>query len=67
MRNGDFSVVTTALQDPLTRSGSSPNVTSSPFPGNQIPANRFDKNSMLLMTQVRPAAERRRPTRTRCR
>jgi hypothetical protein len=54
MRNGDFSVVTTALQDPLTRVGSAPNITSSPFPGNQIPANRFDKNSMLLMTRFDP-------------
>jgi Carboxypeptidase regulatory-like domain/TonB dependent receptor len=54
MRNGDFSIVTTALQDPLTRSGSAPNVTSSPFPGNQIPANRFDKNSQLLMTRFDP-------------
>jgi len=54
MRNGDFSVVTTALQDPLTRVGSAPNVPSSPFPGNQIPANRFDKNSILLMTRFDP-------------
>ena len=54
MRNGDFSLVTTALQDPLTRAGSAPNVTSSPFPGNQIPANRFDKNSLLLMTRFDP-------------
>ncbi len=54
MRNGDFSVVTTALQDPLTRSGSAPNVTSSPFPGNQIPSNRFDKNSLLLMSRFDP-------------
>ena len=57
MRNGDFSIVTTALQDPLTRSGSAPNVTSSPFPGNQIPSNRFDKNSPPADEPVRPAAE----------
>jgi len=54
MRNGDFSLVTTSLQDPLTRSGSAPNVTSSPFPGNQIPSNRFDKNSVLLMSRFFP-------------
>src|SRR5450432_2326856 len=54
MRNGDFSQVTTALQDPLTRTGSAPNVTSTPFPGNQIPANRFDKNSLLLMSRFDP-------------
>lgn len=54
MRNGDFSLVTTALQDALTRAGSAPNVTSSPFPENQIPANRFDKNSVLLMSRFDP-------------
>jgi len=54
MRGGDFSIVTTALQDPLTRSGSAPNVTSSPFPGNQIPSNRWDKNSLLLMSRFDP-------------
>src|SRR5579871_3065213 len=54
MRNGDFSVVTTPLQDPLTRIGSAPNVTSNPFPGNQIPASRFDKNSLLLMSRFDP-------------
>jgi hypothetical protein len=54
MRNGDFSLVSTALQDPLTRVGSAPNVTSTPFPGNQIPANRFDKNSLLLMSRFDP-------------
>src|SRR5580692_1149905 len=49
MRNGDFSAITTALQDPLTRTGTYPNIASTPFPGNQIPANRIDKNSVLLM------------------
>jgi hypothetical protein len=49
MRNGDFSAIPTALQDPLTRNGTYPNITSSPFPGNQIPASRIDKNSVLLM------------------
>jgi hypothetical protein len=54
MRNGDFSAIPTALQDPLSRSGTFPNITSSPFPGNQIPSNRFDKNSVLLMTKFFP-------------
>ena len=49
MRNGDFSAIPTALQDPLTRTGTYPNITSSPFPGNQIPQSRIDKNSVLLM------------------
>jgi Carboxypeptidase regulatory-like domain len=54
MRSGDFSVVTTALQDPYSRVGSAPNVTSTPFPGNQIPASMFDKNSLLLMNRFDP-------------
>ncbi len=49
MRNGDFSAVPTALQDALTRTGTFPSITSSPFPKNQIPASRIDKNSQLLM------------------
>jgi len=54
MRNGDFSAVPTTLQDPLTRTGTFPSITSSPFPGNQIPASRFDKNSVLLMSKFFP-------------
>jgi hypothetical protein len=54
MRNGDFSAIPTALQDPLTRKGIFPNITSSPFPGNQIPSTRFDKNSVLLMGKFEP-------------
>ena len=54
MRDGNFSQFPTALQDPLTRVGTAPNVTSSPFPGNQIPSNRFDKNSLLLMSRFDP-------------
>jgi hypothetical protein len=49
MRNGDFSTITTPLQDPLSRTGAFPNITSTAFPGNQIPATRWDKNSLLLM------------------
>src|ERR1700686_5818244 len=54
MRNGDFSAIPTPLQDPLTRTGTFPNITSSAFPGNQIPAARFDKNSVLLMNKFFP-------------
>ena len=54
MRNGDFSAVSTPLQDALSRSGTFPNITSTPFPGNQIPANRFDKNSLLLINSYFP-------------
>ena len=54
MRNGDFSGVSTALQDPLTRTGTFPAITSTAFPGNQIPQSRFDKNSVLLMSRFFP-------------
>jgi hypothetical protein len=54
MRNGDFSQVPTVLQDPLSRAGTPPNVTTSPYPGNQIPSNRFDKASLLLMSKFFP-------------
>jgi hypothetical protein len=54
MRDGNFSKVTTPLQDPLTRVGSAPNVTSAAFSGNQIPPSRFDKNSLLLMSKFYP-------------
>ena len=35
MRNGDFSAVPTSLQDPLSRSGTYPNISSMPFSGNR--------------------------------
>ncbi len=60
MRNGDFSAVTTALQDPNTRqrtpnaSGSGFTVTSTPFPGNQIPVNRFNPASVYLVNNFAP-------------
>jgi len=54
MRNGDFSAVTTALQDPLSRTGTYPNITSSPFPGNQIPASRINQDSKLLIDKFDP-------------
>ena len=37
MRNGDFAAISTPLQDPLTRTGTFPNITSSPFPGIRFP------------------------------
>jgi len=49
MRNGDFSAVPTVLQDPLSRLGTPPNVTTTPYPGNQVPGARIDKTSLLLM------------------
>ncbi len=54
MRNGDFSLVSTVLQDPLSRAGTPPNVTTSPYPGNQVPSNRFDKASVLLIGKFFP-------------
>jgi hypothetical protein len=49
MRDGDFSAIPTVLQDPLSRVGAPPNVTTSPYPGNQVPQGRIDKTSLLLM------------------
>jgi hypothetical protein len=45
MRNGDFSSIIGAgynLADPISRSGTFPNITQSMFPNNQIPDNRID-------------------------
>src|SRR5882724_11876605 len=49
MRNGDFSAIPTVLQDPLSRAGTPPNVVTVPYPGNQVPQNRIDKTSLLLL------------------
>jgi hypothetical protein len=54
MRDGDFSAVSTQLLDPLSRKGTPPNVTTSPYPGNKIPAANFDKGSVLLMSKFFP-------------
>jgi hypothetical protein len=60
MRAGDFSVVTSALQDPLTRvrtpnpSGSGFTVSSTAFPNNQIPASRFSPGSVYLLNNFAP-------------
>jgi hypothetical protein len=59
MRSGDFSAVTTQLQDPLTRvrvqnpDGTS-TITSQPFPGNQIPRDRFNPGSVYLLEKFAP-------------
>ncbi|MFN7932822.1 MAG: TonB-dependent receptor [Bryobacteraceae bacterium] len=55
MRNGDFSAVTSALQDPNTRvrtpnaTGSGFTVTSTPFANNQIPASRISAGAKYLL------------------
>src|SRR5260370_22288314 len=50
MRNGDCSAIPTVLQDPLTRVGTPPNVTTLPYAvNNHIPASRIDKTSLFLM------------------
>jgi hypothetical protein len=54
MRKGDFAVVPTALQDPATRARSGNTITSTAFPGNQIPASRFDKGTVLLLDRFAP-------------
>jgi hypothetical protein len=47
MRNGDFSAINRVIYDPLT---------GKPFPGNIIPANRFDPASKNILDQLYPAA-----------
>jgi hypothetical protein len=54
MRLGDFSTVPTILQDPLSRKGTPPNVITTPFSGNMVPASRFDKTSQFLMNKFFP-------------
>lgn len=59
MRSGDFSAVPTALQDPNTRvrtpaTGTPFTITSTPFPGNQIPANRISAGSKYLVDSFSP-------------
>jgi len=54
MRAGDFSAVTTALQDPYSRLKNGTTVTSTAFPGNQIPSNLFDKGSLLVLSKFAP-------------
>ncbi len=54
MRDGDFTQIPTVLQDPLSRTGTPPNVFTSPYPGNQVPSDRFDKASLLLLSKFSP-------------
>ena len=51
--------IPTALQDPLTRgedtnANGTTTVTSTAFPGNQIPSNRFNPDSLLLLNKFAP-------------
>lgn len=60
MRNGDFSVVQGALQDPNTRvrtpnaTGSGFTVASTPFAGNRIPASRINAGAKYLIDSFAP-------------
>ena len=54
MRDGDFSGIPNTLLDPLSRTGTPPNVVTTPYPGNKVPSNRFDKASLLLMSKFFP-------------
>lgn len=59
MRAGDFSAVPTPLQDPNTRvrtvnPDGTVTITSSPFPNNQIPSNRFNPASVYLLEKFAP-------------
>src|SRR5215467_681880 len=54
MRDGDFSGIPNILLDPLSRNGTPPNVTTSPYPDNKVPSERFDKASLLLMSKFFP-------------
>ncbi|MSV30309.1 MAG: carboxypeptidase regulatory-like domain-containing protein [Bryobacterales bacterium] len=53
-RSGDFSVIANPLQDPMTRATTATGITSTPFPGNQIPASRFSKGSLLILDRFAP-------------
>ena len=60
MRNGDFSSIISAgfrLADPLTRTGTFPNITQSFFPNNQIPARPPQRRAPSFSCQVYAAAE----------
>lgn len=54
MRNGNFSAFTGALQDPATRVRAGNTITSTPFPGNQIPASRINAGSKYLVDTFAP-------------
>jgi hypothetical protein len=55
MRNGDFSSILAGgyqLADPLSRSGTFPNITQTFFANNQIPASRISAGSKTLLSFV---------------
>ena len=55
MRNGDFSSILSSgfrLADPLSRTGTYPNITQSYFTNNQIPVSRLSEGSKLLNSFV---------------
>lgn len=54
MRKGDFSAVTTQLTDPFSRVKTGTTVAANNFPGNQIPANLFNKGSQLILDKFAP-------------
>ena len=54
MRKGDFSAVPTPLQNPFSRVKTNGTVTSTPFPGNQIPAELISKGSSLILQKFSP-------------
>ncbi len=56
MRNGDFSSILPGfrLADPLSRTGTFPNITQSYFSNNQIPLTQLDAGSKLLASRWMP-------------
>ena len=56
MRNGDFSAVPTQMFDPNSRRQDPATGTflANPYPGNQIPVNQFDQQSVFLMGKYMP-------------
>ena len=67
MRNGDFSVVTTALQDPLTRSGYAAQRHVVAVPRKSDSVQPLRQELLLLMSKFVPLPNVAPATRTRCR
>jgi hypothetical protein len=53
MRNGDFSALNVTVRDPLTMQNGNP-ATGTPFPGNRIPAARFNPTAKLIQDNYIP-------------
>jgi Carboxypeptidase regulatory-like domain/TonB dependent receptor len=49
MRQGDFSALPVKIYDPTSTTPSGSSYTRTPFPGNMIPANRFDPVTMKMV------------------